>query len=178
MKKMVNKKKTIVREMPEINNFSEFYGLKVKNMMDKRFWDLPIVSKKDDIRHILRLLRHKSHVWVVENMKTRTICGVITEHDVLDLLQPRSPPTHMFGPLDMQRWNRRYMKDIIMCGRLVVVHPEDTIEKALLKMKRHGFRRLPIVKDGKLIGEVTLHTLLNRYCDIIQKNEGEGISRE
>jgi len=117
-------------------------------------------------------------VWVVEDMETRNICGVITEHDVLNLLQPRSPPTHMFGPMDMQRWTRRYMKDIIVCSRLVVARPEDTIQKALLKMKRHGFRRLPIVNNGELIGEVTLHTLLKRYCDIIQSNEEDGISGE
>jgi len=42
-----------------------------------------------------------------------------------------------------------------MITEVVVVSPEDTIEKAIQLMKKHSIRHLPVVEDDRLIGLVT-----------------------
>ena len=158
------------RYIARLNNLKEFYALKIKDVMDLRYWDLPCVGKDDNIRHVLSILRSQYHVWVVEDLKSMNLCGVITEHDVLDILAPKSTPTHIFSLGDVHRWSQRYMDSIsgFMCRMLITCTPKDTVRKVLIKMKKHGVRRLPVVEKGKIVGEVSFHALLNKYYDIIQ----------
>ncbi len=43
----------------------------------------------------------------------------------------------------------------IMTSQVVTVAPTSSIGAAIELMREHGFRRLPVVEDGKLIGIVT-----------------------
>ncbi|MEZ5447014.1 MAG: CBS domain-containing protein [Gammaproteobacteria bacterium] len=43
-----------------------------------------------------------------------------------------------------------------MTPQVVVITPETTLPDAHKLMQEHGIRRLPVVKDGKLVGIVTL----------------------
>ena len=61
----------------------EFYKLHVKDLMDKRIWDLPLIEKDENIQHVLSILSGKSHVWVIDTKENNKLLGVITEHDVL-----------------------------------------------------------------------------------------------
>ena len=67
---------------------SEFYELKVEQIMDKKIWDIPLIVKDEPIDHVLSILDGKSHVWVVNNMEDKELVGVITRHDVLNILAP------------------------------------------------------------------------------------------
>jgi predicted transcriptional regulator len=51
---------------------------------------------------------------------------------------------------------------IISCG------PDDKIIDVLKKMTSHKLRRLPVLEDNKLIGEITLHQLIRKYYDATQ----------
>ena len=158
------------KNQPEINNLAEFYDLKVRDVMDQRYWDLPVVSSDDNIHHVLSILRSQYHVWIVEDLESMKLCGVITEHDVLDILAPKRRPSHIFGLTDMHKWTRRDMEAItqLMCRRLITIKPGNSIRDALVQMKKHGVRRLPVTKRGRVVGEITFHALLNKYYDIIQ----------
>jgi CBS domain-containing protein len=157
------------KKNPQINNIQEFYDLKVKDVIDQRYWDLPVVSGDDDMHHVLSILRSQYHVWIVDDLKSMKLCGVITEHDVLNILAPKRPPSHIFGMADVQRWSRGRMEGVVqvMCRRPITCKPDDLIHDVLVKMKKHSVRRLPVVKKKKIVGEITFHTLLNKYYDII-----------
>jgi acetoin utilization protein AcuB len=43
----------------------------------------------------------------------------------------------------------------IMTSEVITVTPSSSIGMAIELMREHGFRRLPVVEDGKLIGIVT-----------------------
>lgn len=153
-----------------VNNREEFYDLLVSDVMDQRYWDLPVVSGDDNIHHVLSILRNQYHVWIVNDLKTMKLCGVITEHDVLDILAPRRPPSHIFGLTDVHRWSRRNMEEVtqVMCRRLITCRPDESIREVLIKMRKHSVRRLPVVKKRRIVGEITFHVLLNKYYDILQ----------
>ena len=144
---------------------SDFYELKVKQLMDKRVWDLPLIEAKDDIHHVLAILGARNHIWVVKDKENKELVGVITEHDVLSILAPKHFPSYVFGMPDISSIQHGTAKtaENIMCHRLIDCGPDEKIIDALIKMMKHKLRRLPVVEGKKIIGELTLHQLIRKY---------------
>ena len=149
---------------------SDFYELKVKQLMDKRIWDLPLMEENEDIHHVLSILGGRNHIWVVKKKDTLELVGIITEHDVLSILAPKKFPSYVFGMPDISSIQHGTAKiaDDVMTHRLVDCNPEDKIIDALMKMVKYKLRRLPVIKDKKLVGELTLHHLIQKYYDATQ----------
>jgi len=148
----------------------EFYELRVKQLMDKRIWDLPIVGKKEDVHYILNILGARNHIWVVKDKENKELVGVITEHDVLSILAPKKFPSYVFGMPDIRSIQHGTAKtaEDIMCRKVISCRSDDKIVDVLEKMTIHRLRRLPVLDDKKIIGELTLHQLIRRYYDATQ----------
>ena len=43
---------TMVKENKKLT--SEFYELKVEQIMDKKIWDIPLIEKEEPISHVIR----------------------------------------------------------------------------------------------------------------------------
>jgi predicted transcriptional regulator len=149
---------------------SEFYELRVKQLMDKRVWDLPIVGKKEDIHHILNILGARNHIWVVNDKENRELVGVITEHDALSVLAPKEFPSYVFGMPDIRSIQHGTVKtaEDIMHRKVISCGPDDKIIDVLEKMTIHRLRRLSVLEDKKIIGELTLHQLIRKYYNATQ----------
>lgn len=148
----------------------EFYDLSVKQLMDKRVWDLPIVDKKEDIHSILNILGARNHIWIVNDKENMELVGVITEHDVLSILAPKEFPSYLIGMPDIKSIQHGTAKtaEDIMHHRVMVCRVDDKIVDVLDKMTIHKLRRLPVVEGKKIIGEITLHQLITKYYNATQ----------
>lgn len=148
----------------------EFYNLKAKQLMDKRAWDLPIVDKNEDIFHILNILGARNHIWVVNNKEDKELIGIITEHDALSILAPKEFPSYIFGIPDMRSIQHGTVKtaEDIMHRKLITCGSDDKIVDVLEKMTVHRLRRLPVLENKKIIGEITLHQLIRKYYNATQ----------
>jgi predicted transcriptional regulator len=149
---------------------TDFYELKVNQLMDKRVWDLPIIGEDEDISHVLSILGARNHIWVVKDKEDKELAGIITEHDVLSILAPKDFPTYVFGIPDIssiQHGTAKKAEDI-MCQRIITCGPDDKIIDALMKMVKYKLRRLAVLKDKKIVGELTLHQLIRKYYDATQ----------
>jgi predicted transcriptional regulator len=148
----------------------EFYDLKVKQLIDKRAWDLPIVEKNEDVHHILNILGARNHIWVVNDKEKKELIGVITEHDVLSILAPKEFSFYLFGMPDLRSIQHGTVKtaENIMQKKLISCDCNEKIGDVLNKMTTHGLRRLPVLDKKKLIGEITLHQLIRKYYDATQ----------
>jgi len=144
---------------------SDFYELKVNQLMDKRIWDLPIIEESGDIHHVLSILGARNHIWVVKNKESKELVGVITEHDVLSILAPKHLPSYVFGMPDIRSIQHGTAKDAgdVMASKVVNCNPDDKIIDALTKMVKFNLRRLPVIKDKILVGELTLHQLIRKF---------------
>ena len=159
---------------------SDFYELKVNQIMDKRVWDLPIIEENEDIYHVLSILGARSHIWVVKDKKSKEIVGVITEHDVLSILAPKDFPSFVFGMPDITSIRHGTAKTAgdVMANKVITCNPDERIIDALLRMVKFKLRRLPVIKDKILVGELTLHQLIRKYYaatqyhPIIEDEEG------
>ena len=144
---------------------SDFYELKVNQIMDKRIWDLPIIEVDEGLFHVLSILGARNHIWVVKDKKEKELVGIITEHDVLSILAPKHFPSYVFGTPDIrsiQHGTAKIAEDV-MTSRIITCNPEDKIIDALMRMVKYKLRRLPVTSDKKIIGELTLHQLIRKY---------------
>jgi predicted transcriptional regulator len=158
---------------------TDFYELKVNQLMDKRIWDLPLIEKSENIHHVLSILGGRNHIWVVNNKKEKKLVGIITEHDVLSILAPKKFPSYVFGIPNISSIKHGTAKSAedVMHHNVIGCSPNEKIIEALIKMVKYDLRRLPVLDKNKIIGELTLHQLIRKfynatqYHPIIEKNE-------
>ena len=126
--------------------------LLVADVMHDRLWDLPLVKENETVKMVIVILVTRGYVWVVDNNEKMNLIGVITEHDVLNLLEI----------YDKQMTAKHLAKkNVITCAST------DTISDVIQKIKKHKVRRIPVVEKGKLIGEITLCHLLEKVYSIL-----------
>jgi Predicted transcriptional regulator, contains C-terminal CBS domains len=144
--------------------------MKVRDVMNVK----PItVQAEAPLSEAARLLRENkiSGMPVLDGEK---LVGVVSESDLLRLLSVDEKEGGLWLPSpfevfeipfrDLVKWERMHasLEEIpnktvgdIMSRNLHEVGPDDSIEEASSIMTRHRINRLPVMKDGRLVGIVT-----------------------
>jgi CBS domain-containing protein len=117
----------------------------------------------------------------VLNKKGHEICSVApdaTVHDAIALMAAKNVAAvlvisegNLVGIVSARDYGRKVIlegkssRDVrvqeIMTTSLVTVTPEATVLDAMALMNRHHFRHLPVLKEGKLDGVVTMADLMS-----------------
>lgn len=95
----------------------------------------------------IRALFERHHFISLPVMEDGHLCGIVTADD---LTRKRS---HMQGERTASQ---------VMSSKVIVVHPDETLYTAWLRMTQRGFKHLPIVERDHpecVVGEVTLATI-------------------
>ena len=146
--------------------------MKIENAMKKDVIKFNELDKIVDVAQSFRDNKISGAPVVDENNK---VVGVISEGDVMRLLEVHSPKINLILPApldlielpvrmkyeldeiaeDMQRAGSTVI-DQIMTKKVVKIGPDASISDAAELMDSHKVKRLPVVNDdGKLIGIVT-----------------------
>ena len=143
---------------------SEFYELKVEQLMNTKLWDISTIEQQAPIDNVLSILDGRAHLWVVNTKEDKELVGVITQHDVLQLLAPPRTYYNVFTlPKTYPHGNKGTAGDLMTLNP-IICHADETILDALQKMIRHRVRRLPVLNDeNKIVGELTLAHLIHKY---------------
>ena len=143
---------------------SEFYELKVEQLMDRKIWDLPLIKKDAPISHVLSILDGKSHVWVVNDIEKKELVGVITRHNVLQILAPPRTYYNVFSLPKYSHHGTTGKADDVMTRDPITCRHDEKIVDVLQRMIRHRIRRLAVVTDDDRIeGQITLRQLIHKY---------------
>ncbi|MCD1295488.1 histidine kinase [Methanocella sp. CWC-04] len=151
--------------------------MKIEEVMTK---EVVTCSPSDSIEKVIKLMgeQNVSGLPVVEEGK---VVGIITEGDILKLL---SVPEHSstlwlpsplevileipFRDLMQLRELQKSYNDIgekpisnIMSRNVRSISPDKDIEDAASLMMRYNINRLPVVKDGKLVGIVAREDIIH-----------------
>jgi len=147
----------------------EFHEIPAKDIMDKRVEALPLIEKDASIDRVLSILIVSDHVWVVESKESRKLAGIITEHDILNIFSPTKKVSY-FGVPDKRSLHYETFEkaEQIMSRNPVRCETDDKVEDALNKMVFHRIRRIPVVENDEIIGEITLHQLIGKFYAFIE----------
>jgi CBS domain-containing protein len=149
----------------------KFYKIPLEEFVDHRVWDLPLIEKDDVVLNLLAILSGRDHVWVVENMESRELLGVVTEHDILNILTP-SKKVSFFGSRAKRSQHLEILESVehIMQDHPISCTADQTIGDVLRKMTSHGCRRMAIIDpdNDQIIGEITLHQIIRKFYEGIR----------
>lgn len=130
----------------------EFYEQRVEEVMQAHVWDLPLIRENDDIKMVLIVLTARGYVWVVDDTLNMKMVGVITEHDAL----------HLF-----EKFNEEMTAGDIARKELIYCTKDEKIKNVIEKVKKYNVRRLPVIENGRLIGEITLRHLIEKFYSLL-----------
>lgn len=104
--------------------------------------DVITAQKSSNIREISKIMKEEN-IGSVAILDGEQLVGIVTERDlaVKVLAGSMDPDTELV--------------ESIMQANIVTASPDTTLEEAVGILSDGGFRRLPILRDGKLAGMVT-----------------------
>lgn len=142
----------------------EFGNIPVSEVMNP---DPPVVERTASLCKVARLLRHHSHVWVVEEKEEgkRTLLGIVTEKDFLELLNPipdRVYTTGMLKPKSLYHGDMSIAEEF-MVSPVLSCSSTTTVAAALETLWERRIRHLAVAEDNCLIGELSMKGIIAAY---------------
>lgn len=134
----------------------------------------PVTVRVDSpVREAAGLLR-KYHIGGLPVMDGERVAGIVTETDVLSLLDTGDLSSDLWLPSPLEvievpvrefiNWEKtkRALTDIgdmevrrVMSSPVIAIDEESDITDAAARMLQEGIARLPVLRDGRLVGIVT-----------------------
>lgn len=124
--------------------------------------DVAAVKGSQTVEEAIALMKeHKVSSLVVEPRNDDDTYGIITERDILEKVIDPGEDVHK------DPWNTQV--HLVMTKPCIMVSPTLPIKYAIRLMKNVGIRRVPVVKDDKLVGVLShtdiLHAVENLPAD-------------
>jgi CBS domain-containing protein len=114
------------------------------------------VAASAAVSEAAKIMAHKDigTVLVEENME---IVGIVTERDIVNkvVAHGRDPD--------------RTMAEDIMSTPIILINSEKSVEEANELMNQKKVRRLPVEKEGEIVGMITLKDVSNSLKETLRK---------
>jgi len=150
----------------------QFHQIDVETVMKDKMWDMSFVTPDTSVEEVIGILSSRKHIWVVDDVKTMTLLGLITERDLVDVIAPRKLDPYQFtvsgSTFRSILFGGIETAEDMMTTDLVTISPSATMGQALQKMKRHHLKRLPVVRGGRLIGELTIKSIILQFKKVMK----------
>lgn len=117
-----------------------------------------VVTTRPDatVAQVARLLKEKRIGAVVVTDAAGQLCGILSERDLA-----RGLADHGAKLLDLA------VSDL-MTPEVVTCAPEDPLEKLMQKMTAGRFRHLPVVKDGQMVGIISIGDVVKHRLEELE----------
>lgn len=127
--------------------------------------DVLVMDESVCIADAARAMRQKGVSSVlVSRMATKEPIGIITERDILYRLVAEHE-----NPF------KTVLKEI-MSSPLIVIDESTLVKDAIMFMRKRGIRRMPVTKEGKIIGMLTLKSVIGdsheKSIELIEVEQG------
>ncbi len=110
------------------------------------------VNYDTPLQDVMRLMREKRIGSVLITRRQRRY-GIFTERDLIPVLTAKSPDIR--GPVGKHR------------SKPVITAPlKSSMEEAVTLMKKNKIKRLPLTRDGKIVGIVTARDIVEAYAKL------------
>lgn len=141
--------KVASKSCPKFRESVLFQALpKVKDIMSKTVFTIDVSNTAFDV---VREMMNRDIGSVVITRKGSEIAGVITKGDILrEVIMKKADP-------------QKTKAEDVMSRPVVSIQPDATLEEASQVMAKNNVSKLPVIKDGKILGILT-------STDVIRKS--------
>ena len=148
-----------------------FHSLKIRQVMPP-LASMPIVTVDSSVIDVLKLLKTRHHVWVVNNRVDMKLEGVVRYLNIIDVLLP--PNIHKARLGNISHLFKSILggadrAEHVMERNVLTINEDATVLDALAKMKKYKVPLLAIVdQKGRLVGEISLRILVNEFIRLMR----------
>lgn len=129
--------------------------MNVKNILVQKGTDVATIGPEASIKRAADWLRAKN-VGALVVARDDMVLGIISERDIVHALSQYGEPVASMP-----------VKDIMTHG-VITVAPEDAVNDVMRLMSHHRVRHLPVLRNGKLAGIISIGDVVKRRLDDLQ----------
>lgn len=118
--------------------------MKVEKIMNKAV----VIDKDAKLKEVAKIMSARN-IGCVIVMKGEKISGIITERDILK---------------NIEKMDSKISS--VMSVNVITIDSGESLDNAAIIMDSHKIKRLPVVRDGKLVGIITTTDLLAHIDDL------------
>ncbi|MCO5971455.1 MULTISPECIES: CBS domain-containing protein [Actinoallomurus] len=118
--------------------------MRISEVLRAKGADVATIAPDASVRHLLRLLADRNIGAVVVSADGSTIDGIVSERDIVRRLGERGAAL-LDAPVSE-----------IMTTHVRTCAPGDAVDGLRVTMTEHRIRHLPVVRDGRLVGIVSI----------------------
>lgn len=157
--------------------------MKVSQCYEK---DIVVLGPRDGIKEVASKFM-KNKIWAAPVVDDGNhVVGIISITDILNTFSPDFLPIlgnvdfiKDYGALDITIKDVEELAKLkvseIMSKDVITIDEQGDLVVAIALMKKHGFRTVPVVKDGKLMGMITTIDICRRFLEVWEgETKGEG----
>ncbi|MGH9011403.1 MAG: CBS domain-containing protein [Acidimicrobiia bacterium] len=130
--------------------------MKVENILQSKGWTVETIAPGATMAHAIHRLTSAGIGGLVVSDGDETVEGTLSERDVVWALQRHGP-----NVLDL------FVADCMSRGGPVCT-PETTVQEAMGEMTRRRQRHLPVLRDGKLCGLISIGDVVKYRLDELE----------
>lgn len=127
--------------------------IEVLNSKQESAPDKVVVCEQSEPVSTALKLMSDNNIGALPVVSGEKVVGVYSERDVINSCQQQS--------MDFRDSNLRDM----MSANVITVHPEQSVDDALVLMRDNNIRHLPVIDDDKMVGFLSLRDLMNAKLD-------------
>ena len=129
--------------------------MNVENILVQKGTDVATIAPQASIKRAADWLRAKD-IGALVVARDDTVLGIISERDIVRALA-------QYGELVASM----HVKDIMTHG-VITVAPGDDLNRVMRLMTRHRVRHLPVLRNGKLAGIISIGDVVKRWLDDLE----------
>ena len=153
--------------MTILKRVEDLYELTVEEIMNMDVWDLPTIAEGEPLTSLLSILGRRGYAYVLDD--EGKLVGIVTAKDILHIIAPRGISYTLAGTSYLRGISATKVGEI-MRKRVITARKGEKIKNILRKMRDFNVRRIPVVdEEGKLLGEVSLTSLLSLYAQLLHR---------
>jgi len=150
-----------------LKRVEDLYELTVEEIMNMDVWDLPTIAEGEPLTSLLSILGRRGYAYVLD--EEGKLVGIVTAKDILHIIAPRGISYTLAGTSYLRGISATKVGEI-MRKRVITARKGEKIKNILRKMRDFNVRRIPVVdEEGKLLGEVSLTSLLSLYAQLLHR---------
>jgi CBS domain-containing protein len=130
-------------------------AMNVENILMQKGTDVTTIAPEASVKRAADWLRAKD-IGALVVVRDDAVLGIISERDII----------HAFSQYG-EAVASMPVKDIMTHG-LITVAPGDDLNRMMRLMTRHRLRHLPVLRDGKLAGIISIGDVVKRQLDDLQ----------